>query len=101
MTYELCLEYGTYPLTPKDAYADERKAIPDFIQNDHELLDKLERMNDLFHQLFLTIECQFHYIGSDQPEKIAEVKALYEEIADHLHNNYSDYNIHIEHFVLH
>lgn len=100
MTYELCLEYGTYPFTPKEAFADERNAIPEFIKNDQNLLAKLEEMNELFHQLFLTIECQFHYIGSEQPAKIAQVKALYEETADLLLKNYPDKDIHIEHFVL-
>ncbi|MGT2682003.1 hypothetical protein [Streptococcus porci] len=101
MTYELCLEYGTYPLTPQDAYADDRKAIPDFIKDDQELLATLEEMNNLFHQLFLTIECQFHYIGSEYPEKIAKIKELYEKVSQTLLDKYPDQDISIEHFVLH
>lgn len=100
MTYELCLEYGTYPLTPKNAFADDRNRIPDFIKNDKQLLEKLEKINSLFHELFLTIECQFHYIGSQFPEKIAIIKALYEDITIDLSTTYKDYPIHIEHFVL-
>ncbi|MGT2742002.1 hypothetical protein [Streptococcus plurextorum] len=101
MTYELCLEYGTYPLTPQDAFAEERKSIPDFIQEDHQLLALLEEMNRLFHELFLTIECQFHYIGSEYPEKIAKIRTLYDQTAEYLSTNYPDQTIHVEHFVLH
>lgn len=101
MIYELCLEYGTYPLTPQEAYADERTVAPDFIKEDTPLLAKLEEMNTLFHELFLTIECQFHYIGSEFPDKRARIKELYEEVSEYLRAHYSDVNLHIEHFVLH
>lgn len=101
MIYELCLEYGTYPLTPKEAYADDRKAIPSFIADNQELLDILESMNTLFHELFLTIECQFHYIGPEFPEKIQTIKKLYQEASDKLLKDYPEKTIHIEPFVLH
>ena len=66
MTYELCLEYGTYPLRPVDAWADEINTAPAFITEDKKLLELLEEVNTLFHELFLTIECSFHYIGHDR-----------------------------------
>lgn len=34
MTYELCLEYGTYPLRPVDAWADEINTASAFITED-------------------------------------------------------------------
>lgn len=34
MTYELCLEYGTYPLRPVDAWSDEINTAPAFITED-------------------------------------------------------------------
>lgn len=55
MTYELCLEYGTYPLRPVDAWADEINTAPAFITEDKKLLELLEEVNTLFHELFLTI----------------------------------------------
>ena len=73
MTYELCLEYGTYPLRPVDAWADEINTAPAFITEDKKLLELLEEVNTLFHELFLTIECSFHYSGHDFPEKRAMV----------------------------
>ena len=39
MTYELCLEYGTYPLRPVDAWADEINTAPAFITEDKKLLE--------------------------------------------------------------
>lgn len=101
MTYELCLEYGTYPLTPVDAFAEERTAIPEFIKDNAPLLEKMETMNALFHDLFLTIECQFHYIGSEYPEKRAQIKFLYEEISQELLSTYPEQDIQIDPFILH
>lgn len=93
MTYELCLEYGTYPLTIADAQFGQDTVIPDFIKEDHLLLSKLEKMNKLFHELFLTIECQFHYVGYDKPEKRQEIKKLYAEVSQYLQENYPNHDI--------
>ncbi|ESA50920.1 hypothetical protein HMPREF1232_1728 [Streptococcus pyogenes GA40468] len=41
MTYELCLEYGTYPLSRVDAYWGEDQNPPTFIQEDRLLCHKL------------------------------------------------------------
>lgn len=48
MTYELCLEYGTYPLSLVDAALGEDQNPPEFIQDDQVLLNKLDIMNQLF-----------------------------------------------------
>ncbi|KHD45115.1 hypothetical protein ACVRZD_02690 [Streptococcus hongkongensis] len=101
MTYELCLEYGTYPLTVEDAQLDQDNEIPDFIKNDQDLLAKLERVNTLFHELFLTIECQFHYIGNEQPKKRHEIAKLYDEIITILQTNYTDQDIIIRKLLIH
>lgn len=101
MTYELCLEYGTYPLTVEDAQLDQDNEIPDFIKKDQDLLDKLEHVNILFHELFLTIECQFHYIGHDYPEKRQEIAKLYDDIITTLQNNYADQDIIIRKLLIH
>lgn len=100
MVYEFCLEYGTYPLIPLDASVKDRQKVPDFLEGNIELIKKIDELNTLFHQLFLTIECQFHYIGSEHPEKIKLIKQLYFEIIDELQLNYPEVAIHFEHFVL-
>ncbi|MGT2887152.1 hypothetical protein N1495_04275 [Streptococcus didelphis] len=93
MTYELCLEYGTYPLTVPDAQLGEDNQLPAFIQDDQWLLDKLEEVNGLFHQLFLIIESQFHYVGHEFPEKRARINELYDAIISHLQKNYPNEDI--------
>lgn len=100
MTYEFCLEYGAYPLIPTDALQDERQKAPDFIKNNSVLIAKIDKMNKLFHDLFLTIECQFHYIGSQYPDKIALIKGMYFEIIEELKSTYPEIDIKFEYFVL-
>lgn len=98
--YELCLEYGSYPLKPVQGFHDERQAAPAFLADNPALLAKLELMNSLFHELFLTIECTFHYIGSQYPDKIAQLKGLYQEVSEELLVSYPDQDITIEYFIL-
>lgn len=100
MTYELSLEYGSYPVKVRDGLWGERKEAPAFLQDNTELLAKLEEMNRLFHELFLTIECTFHYVGSQYPEKIQAIKAMYEEVAEELNTRYADQGVVIEYFIL-
>ncbi|HGY5365968.1 TPA: hypothetical protein ACNYDY_000402 [Streptococcus pyogenes] len=100
MTYELCLEYGTYPLSRVDAYWGEDQNPPTFIQEDRLLCHKLETMNHLFHDLFVTIESQFHYVGFNMPEKRAQIRILYQEVATILKSKYKDYPVKIETFLL-
>ncbi|MBM7642635.1 hypothetical protein [Streptococcus loxodontisalivarius] len=96
MTYELSLEYGSFPLKLVDEFAESRRAIPDFIAQDSELIAKLEEVNSLFHELFHTIECQFFYIGYEFPEKKEKVTQLYNEIVQDIKTNYPDQDILIE-----
>lgn len=100
MTYELCLEYGTYPLRPVDAWTDEINTAPAFITEDKKLLELLEEVNTLFHELFLTIECSFHYIGHDFPAKRAKITQIYHVIIEHLSIHYPEYDIKIESLLM-
>lgn len=100
MTYELSLEYGSFPVKVVDAFLVERKSAPEFLQGNAVLLAKLEEMNSLFHELFLTIECTFHYIGSNFPDKIATLRQMYEEVAQELTATYPEQDIQIEYFIL-
>ncbi|MBM7636952.1 hypothetical protein [Streptococcus saliviloxodontae] len=96
MTYELSLEYGSFPLKLVDDFADNRRAIPDIIAQDKALIAKLEEANRLFHELFHTIECQFFYIGYEFPEKKERVTQLYNDIVQDIKTNYADQDIIIE-----
>lgn len=57
-------------------------------------------MNQLFHDLFATIESQFHYIGFNMPEKRAQIRELYDDVITILETKYKDYPIVIEKFLL-
>lgn len=101
MTYELCLEYGTYPLTVKDPFLGQDQELPDVFQKDQKLVDMLDLINDLFHELFLTIECQFHYIGHEFPEKRAKIASFYQEIIEYLKEHFSDQDIIFHSLLIH
>ncbi|MGT2866357.1 hypothetical protein [Streptococcus fryi] len=100
MTYELSLEYGSYPVKEREGFLESRKVAPDFLNDNPELVKKIDDMNTLFHELFLTIECTFHYIGSQYPDKITKLHQMYDHIANELVNHYPEQDIHIEYFIL-
>lgn len=99
--YEFCLEYGCFPVKKRDDFADHRTTIPDFLKEDQELVAQLEEINQLFHELFITIECRFDYIGKQFPDKIEQIHILYDHIAEQLIQKYGDKeDIIIELFLL-
>jgi hypothetical protein len=100
MPYELSLEYGTYPIKTSHAFLEERQTPPEFLVSNQALLEKIDKMNELFHELFLTIECSVHYIGNDYPEKIQLIRKLYDEVAKGIETSYPEQKIKIEHFIL-
>lgn len=100
MTYELSLEYGSFPVKVLDAFLVERQSAPEFLQGNTALMAKLEEMNSLFHELFLTIECTFHYVGSNFPDKIEVLRQMYQEVAQELTETYPEQDITIEYFIL-
>ncbi|MGT2925922.1 hypothetical protein [Streptococcus cuniculipharyngis] len=102
MTYEFSLEYGTYPVKEilQDPLMVSNYEIPQFLEENTSLRQKLEEMNDLFHELFMTLECQSHYIGHEFPDKIAQIRHLYEESSQELVSSYPELAFKIEHFLL-
>ena len=99
--YEFVLEYGSFPVKLVDGFVDNRTEIPDFLKDDEETLARLEEINALFHQLFLTIECKFDYIGKQFPDKIEVLRELYHPLADDLLAKYGDHvELTIEPFIL-
>ncbi|MDY4760657.1 hypothetical protein [Streptococcus thoraltensis] len=96
MTYEFCLEYGTYPLKDSRADLDEENEAPDFIKDNQDLVEKIERLNDHFHQLFLVIESQFFFVGHDKPDILDLVKKEHAQIITILTKDYPDEDIRIE-----
>ena len=98
MTYEFCLEYGSYPLKAVSADLVEGSDIPDFIKDNSVLIDKLDQLNEHFHQLFLVIESQFFFVGHDKPELLALVKKEHTDIVAILEKDYPNEDIKVERF---
>lgn len=99
--YEFVLEYGSFPVKLIDGFVDNRVEIPEWLEGDEEMIARLHAINELFHQLFLTIECKFDYIGKQFPEKIEQLRALYHPLATDLLAKYGkSVELKIEPFIL-
>lgn len=99
--YEFVLEYGFFPVKLRDDFAHEVDDIPAFLKDDEEMVARLHAINELFHQLFHTIECKFDYIGKQFPDKIEQLRELYHPLAEDLLANYGDQvDLKIEPFIL-
>lgn len=99
--YEFVLEYGSFPVKLIDGFVDNRKDIPDFLKEDEEMISRLNDINELFHELFHTIECKFDYIGKQFPDKIEQLRELYHPLAADLVSKYGQtVDITIEPFIL-
>lgn len=79
--YELCLEYGTFPISLVSDESADLHAVPDFLSEDADLVQRLTEMNELFHSLIVEIEGSLDYIGRETPEKIQELHRLFDELA--------------------
>lgn len=101
MAYEFCLEYGTFPVKDEDDFFAGRETIPDFLEGNELLIAELTEMNDLFHELFHSVEANVEYIGGQFPEKIAILRERYDQLIQKVLKNYQDQvTIKIEPFLL-
>jgi hypothetical protein len=96
--YELCLEYGTFPVSLTSDDATDLQAIPEFLIGETELINKLHKMNELFHSLFIEIEGNLDYIGRESPEKVESLRSLFDEVALTFKDKYD--HVRIESFYL-
>ena len=81
----LGLEFGGYPLwelTENDFIVDN--VLAKDLGLSIELSDKIDKLNELYHSLFINNEKEFSYIGGDKPEVEKEIKRLNEEVADEI-----------------
>ena len=78
----LGLEFGSYPLwelTEDDFIVDNILAKD--LGLSMQLSKKIDKLNELYHSLFINNEIEFSYIGGEKPEIEEEVKRLNEEVA--------------------
>ena len=97
----ICPRIRLFPVKLSDGFVNNRSEIPDFLKEDEEMTARLNEINELFHQLFLTIECKFDYIGKQFPDKIEQLRVLYHPLADDLLAKYGNQiELKIEPFIL-
>lgn len=89
--YELCLEYGYFPVKEVGQVIPDPTIIPDFLKEDNDMVTRLTAINELFHQLFSTIECKFDYIGGQFPEILDQIRPLYAQLAKDLQSKYGEH----------
>ena len=82
MNFKLCLDYGCYPIwNVKNGGGIEPIPTEELYFSDA-LKEKIDRMDNLYHSLFIDNAKEFAYIGADKPEIEAEIKRLNQEVAE-------------------
>ena len=82
MNFKLCLEYALWPVWDIGEEGGEDSIPTEELYFSDVLKEKIERMNDLYHSLFIDNEKEFAYIGADKPEIEEEIKRLNQEVAE-------------------
>ncbi|TCD46542.1 hypothetical protein D3X11_03905 [Streptococcus sp. X16XC17] len=101
MAYEFCLEYGAFPIKDEDDFFASKEDIPYFLQGNDSLIAELKDMNELFHELFHTVEANYEYIGGQFPEKISTLRERYHQLSKRVLKTYQNQvTIKIEPFLL-
>jgi len=87
----LGLEFGVYPLweITKDNFIIDNISAED-LGLSIELSQKIDRLNNLYHSLFINNEIEFSYIGAEKPEIELEIKKLNEEVANEIRAELKD-----------
>ena len=81
MNFKLCLDYGCSPIWA--IYEDGLATLDtEELYFSDALKKKIDRMDDLYHSLFINNEIEFSYIGAEKPEVEEEIKRLNREIAE-------------------
>ena len=85
MIVRLGLEWGGYPLweLTEDGFIIDNVLAKD-LGLSIELSAKIDKLNDLYHSLFINNAKEFAYIGGELPEVEEEVTKLQAEIADEI-----------------
>ena len=89
MNFKLCLDYGCSPIWA--IYEDGLATLDtEELYFSDALKQKIDRMDDLYHSLFINNEIEFAYIGEQKPEVEEEVTRLQAEIADEIRAELKD-----------
>ena len=80
MKFRLCLDYSCYPVWEVEECAGSSPIPTGDLYFSDTLKEKINRLDDLYHSLFINNAIEFSYIGAQKPEIEQEVKRLIQEI---------------------
>ncbi|ACV28630.1 Uncharacterised protein [Anaerococcus prevotii] len=90
-TISVGLEWGSYSLQELDSkgfIVDDIGA--EELGLDREFCEKIQKLQDLYDNLFLNNEKEFSYLGKEKPEEVKKIKDIYSDIFDELLDKLND-----------
>lgn len=82
-TISVGLEWGSYPLQELDNngfIVDDISA--EELGMDSEFCDKIQKLQNMYDDLFVNNEKEFSYIGNEKPEEVKKIKNIYLDLVD-------------------
>ena len=90
-TISVGLELGSYPfceLDSKGFIVDDISA--EELGMDSEFCNKIQKLQNMYDDLFENNEKEFSYIGNEKPEEVKEIKEIYSGVVDELLDKLKD-----------
>ena len=84
-TISVGLEWGSYPFQELD---NNGFVVGDIsaeeLGMDSEFCDKIQKLQNMYDDLFVNNEKEFSYIGNEKPEEVKKIKNIYLDLVDEL-----------------
>lgn len=84
-TISVGLEWGSYPfqeLDSKGFIVDDISAQE--LGMDSEFCNKIQKLQNMYDDLFINNDKEFYYIGNEKPEEVKKIKNIYSNVVDEL-----------------
>ena len=84
-TISVGLEWGSYPLQELDNngfIVDDISA--EELGMDSGFCNKIQKLQNMYDDLFVNNEKEFSYIGNEKPEEVKKIKNIYSDVVDEL-----------------
>lgn len=79
------LEWGSYPFQELDSngfIVDDISA--EELGMDSEFCIKIQKLQNMYDDLFVSNEKEFYYIGNEKAEEVKKIKEIYSDVVDEL-----------------
>lgn len=90
-TISVGLEWGSYPIQELDSkgfIVDDISA--EELGMDREFCNKIQKLQNMYDDLFVNNEKEFSYIGNEKPEEVKNIKDIYSDVVDELLDKLKD-----------